>query len=222
MKRILPSIVVLLILFSSISCFAAEYEETRTGNVYAKVSYPSNSGMYTAISNNGKYVIITDDNIQITVYSNNSDLVLVVHQIMMNEKKSYEWFESCIPKSVICFIPYDIYFLNASRERIELSSENKITISISKSTQYVLGLSCEGNIIDMPYLIKDGNIIFTTTVSSDYYLLCEKQNNIKSPETGNIYDTHLLSNIELVILIYLVLCSKKYVCSKKDKESRIS
>lgn len=214
MKRLLSSIAVLLIFFScSISCFAAEY----TGDVYARINYSSASGVYTATSNNGQYVVITDNGIQIMVNSNHSDLVLVVHQIMKNEQNSYEWFESCIPQSVIGFIPYDIYFLNASGERIELSSENTITISISKSAQYVLGLSCEGNIINIPYSINDANITFTASTSSDYYVLCEEAGDIKSPQTGDTSNIYLFVIILFISLICLLLTARKLYSSKSKQ-----
>jgi len=66
MKRILSSIVVLLIFLScSVNCYAAEYEETYTGDVYGKYNYYSNKGIYTAISNDGIYEVITDNGVQI-------------------------------------------------------------------------------------------------------------------------------------------------------------
>lgn len=218
MKRILFSVVVLLIFFSCpINCFASKYEEPHTGNVYAKVNYYANPEIYTADSDNSQYVITTDDGTQITVHSNNLDLVLVIHQITKDEKESYEWFESCVAQSEISFIPYDIFFLNASGERIELSHENEIAISPSNSAQYVLGLSYEGTVTDIPYSIIGDYITFTATDTSNYYLLCKSTSNTNNPQTGdtvNVYTSFLI----LIINGALLLCSILYLGKKRTPD----
>lgn len=210
MKRIVSFVAVVLIFFSCyVNCYAAEYEETYMGNVYAKINYSSDSKVYTATPIRGQYALTTDDGIQITVDSNNLDLVLVVHQITEKEKEAYEWFKSCMPQSVIRFIPYDIYFLNASGDRIELSSEDAITISIYKSTQYVVGLSCDGNLIDISYSINNYNVTFKASSSSNYYVLCEALGSVKSPQTGITSDSYLLIMLFMSLLNLLLVTRRR-------------
>ena len=134
MKRILSSIVVLLIFFScSINCYAAEYKETRTGDVYGKYNFYSNEGLYTAVSSDDFYEVTTDDGVHIRVSRLNPELTLVVHQISKSEKECYNWFESCVSQNVVSFIPYDIFFLDPSGDRVELAPDIEITISKSHS-----------------------------------------------------------------------------------------
>lgn len=206
MKRIVFFVAVVLISISCyLNCYAAEFEETNIGNVYAKINYSSDAEVYTATPIRGQYAVTTDDGIQITVNSNNLNLVLVVHQITEKEKEAYDWFKSCMPQSVIRFIPYDIYFLNASGNRIELSSEDAITISIYKSTQYVVGLSCDGTLMDISYSKNDYNVTFKVANSSNYYILCEAMGDVKSPQTGIISDSYLLVMLFISLILLLAI-----------------
>lgn len=186
MKRILSSIVVLLIFFScSINCYAAEYKETRIGDVCAKYNYYSNEGIYTAEHNNDCYELVTDDGVQINVYSSNMDFVLVVHQISKSENECYDWLKSCIPQSYTDFQAYDIYCINASGERVDLPTNTIITISNTYSNTSVQQVSYCGELTAVQYSVENNNLTFKTTDNNGYYLLCEKINDPQSPQTGD-------------------------------------
>lgn len=211
MKQLFSFIVVFFIFFSSsINCFAADYEEAHMGNVFAKINYPSNSKIYTTSSNDGQYTIVTDDGVRITVYSNKSNVVLVVHQITKDEKDSFAWLESCVPQSISRFIPYDIFFLNINSERIELSSEEKVVITFGAKQSIAFGVSCDGSIIDISYSINGNTISFTATDKYNYYLLGEQISDIKSNPTGDMGNNiYLWMNILLMSLMCLLFSAKK-------------
>lgn len=217
MKRILSIITVLFVLFScSINCFAAGNGNTISGNVYGKYNYFSDANVYTANSDNGKYQIETEDGVKIIIRSKSSDLILIVHQISKDEKEAYEWIKSCVPQSIIRYIPYDIFFLNASGERIELSSEDEVTISSINQNQYILGLSSDGNITEISCAKYNERITFKVSTISNYYLLCEKAMAVNSPPTGDTSNIYLWLILLLVSFVCLIItASKAYKFKRK-------
>lgn len=217
MKRILSSIVVLLIFFScSINCYAAEYKETRTGDVYGKYNFYSNEGIYTAISSDGSYEVTTDNEVHIKVSYSRTELTLVVHQISKNEKACYDWFESCISQDVVSFIPYDIFFLDSSGNRVELASDIEITISKSHSNESVLSLSYDGTATPLTYSVDGDTLVFKTTNNGGYYLLCENKNEAQSPQTGDTSNIHLWIVLLIVSMVMLIIITRKYWTVKKS------
>ncbi len=186
MKRILSAIVVLLIFFScSINCYATEYKETRTGDVCAKYNYYSNEGIYTVAHNNDCYKLVTDDGVQINVYSSNMDLVLVVHQISKSENECYDWLKSCISQSYTDFWAYDIYCINASGERVGLPANTKIAISNTYSNTSVLQVSYCGELNAIQHTVENNNLTFKTIDNDGYYLVYEYINDPQAPQTGD-------------------------------------
>ena len=159
MKRILFSIVVLLIFFScSINCYAAEYKETRTGDVYGKYNFYSNEGIYTAISSDGSYEVTTDNEVHIKVSYSRTELTLVVHKIPKSEIECYDWLESCIPQSYTDFQAYEIYCINASGERVDLPANTKITMSNTYSNTSVQKVSYSGELNIVRHFIEKNNL----------------------------------------------------------------
>lgn len=186
MKRILSSIAVLLIFFScSINCYAAEYKETRTGDVYGKYNFYSNEGIYTAVPNSGYYELVTDDGVQINVSSSSMDLVLIVHQMPKSETACYEWLKSCITQSYTDFQAYDIYCINASGERVDLPTNTIITISNTYSNTSVQQVSYCGELTAVQHSVENYYLTFKTIDNDGYYLLCENINDPQSPQTGD-------------------------------------
>jgi len=216
MKRILSSIVVLLIFLScSVNCYAAEYEETYTGDVYGKYNYYSNKGIYTAISNDGIYEVITDNGVQIRVNNSKDDLTLVVHQIPQDEKECYDWLESCVPQDVISFTPYDIYYIDATGKRVELSSNTKITISKSHSNETVLWLSCDGTTTNLANTVNNDMLTFKTKSIGGYYLSCENISETQSPQTGDVSNIHFWTLLLIISAVMLIITTRKYRANKK-------
>lgn len=216
MKRILSSIVVLLIFFScSANCYAAEYNETRTGGVYGKYNFYSNEGIYTAVSNNGCYELTTDDGVKIKIYSSSIDLTLIVHQISKGEKECYNWFENCIPQNVVSFVPYDIFFLDPSGERVELTSDIEIAISESHTNESILWLAYDGSTFSIKHYVNDNSLVFKTISNGGYYLLCKNASEIQSQQTGDVSCLYLWSTLFLVSLIVFIIITKRYWSDRK-------
>ena len=217
MKRILSSIVILLLFFScSINCYAVEYNETRTNDVYGKYNYYSNEGMYTAVSSGCSYEVTTDNEVHIKVSYSRTELTLVVHQISKNEKACYDWFESCITQDVVSFIPYDIFFLDSSGDRVELASDIEITVSKSHSNESVLSLSYDGTATPLTHSVNGDTLVFKTTNNGGYYLLCENKNETQSPQTGDTSNIHLWIVLLIVSIVMLIISTKKYSIVRKS------
>lgn len=211
MKRILSSIVVLLIFFScSINCYAAEYKETRTGDVYGKYNFYSNEGIYTAISSDGSYEVTTDNGVHIKVNCSRTELTLVVHQISKLEKECYDWFESCFSQDVASFIPYDIFFLDSSGERVELAPDMEMAISKSQADESVLWLSYDGTTTTLTYTVNNDELVFKTTNIGGYYLLYENMSEAQSPQTGDTSNIHFWILLLIISLVMLVITTRKY------------
>ena len=158
---------------------------------------------------NGQYEIKTENGIRVSVSSAQTDLILVVHQISAAEKESYGWIESCVLQAPAGFIPFDMYFVTPSEERIELNSDDVITFSPSNATDYVLGLSCAEKTVDISHTVKDGKISFHPRDSSNYYILCKGVN--KPPQTGDTFEIYVWF-LTLMIsgsLLFALLIHKK-------------
>lgn len=219
MKRILSSIVVLFIFFScSINCYAAEYKETRTGDVYGKYNFYSNEGIYTAISSDGYYEVTTNNEVHIKVICPRTELTLVVHQISKNETECYDWFESCISQDVVSFIPYDIFFLDSSGERVELAPDIEITITKSQANESVLWLSYDGTATPLAHSVNGDALAFKTTNSGGYYLLCENMSEAQSPQTGDTSNIHLWIVLLIVSMVMLIITTRKYWIVRKSEQ----
>lgn len=217
MKRILSSIVVLLIFFScSINCYAAEYKETRTGDVYGKYNYYSNKGIYTATVSDGSYEVITDNGVQIKVSCSSTELTLVVHQISKSEEECYNWFESCVSQDVISFIPYDIFFLDSSGEKVELSPNMEITISKTKANESILLLSYDGTATPLTYTVNGDRFVLKATNSGGYFLLCENMSEAQVPKTGDTSHIHLWTFLVVVSVVMSVITTRKYWAVRKQ------
>lgn len=188
MKRILSCFVALLITFScSMNCRASENEEARTGGVYGKYIFCTKEGMHTVMPEDGAYEVTTDDGVQITVSGTEAELLLVIHRISEEETECYDWMKSCLPETVVSFVPYDIYFINSSGDRKELSSGVEISISTTKEDGQVsvpsvadtevsvLHLSYDGEVTVLSHTVKDGRVVFETIEKRGYYLLCEAE-----------------------------------------------
>ena len=209
MKRVLSSIVVLLIFFScSIHCYAAENEERHTGDVYGKYVYYSNEGMYAAAPNNGSYEVTTDNGVDIEVSSSSTDLTLAVHQISKDEKECYDWFKSCIPQDVVSFIPYDFFFIDSAGKRVELLGDTEIAISKTVAYDSILWLSFDGEVVAISHADGEHEAIFKTVNEGGYYLLCDNADNVQPPQTGDtsillLWTMYLL--VSGTVLIFLIL-----------------
>lgn len=211
MKRILSFVTTLFVLFScSINCLAAEYKDMQSGSVYGKFNYYSNPGMYTATSTDGSYEVITDNGVQIKVSSSTTELTLVVHQISKSEKECHNWFESCVTQDVVNFIPYDIFFLDSSGKRIELSPDIEITISKTQVNESVLWLSYNGTATPLTYTVNGDRLVFKATNIGGYYLLCENMSETQSPQTGDTSNIHFWILLLIVSLVLLVITARKY------------
>ena len=211
MKRILSSVVVLLIFFScSINCYAAEYKETCTGNVFGKYNFYSNERIYTAISNDGSYKVTTDKRVHIRVSCSRTELTLVVHEISKNEKECFDWFVSCIPQDVVSFIPYDIFFLDPSGDRVELAPDMEMAISKSQANESMLWLSYDGTATALTYTVNNDILVLKTTNSGGYYLLYENMSEAQSPQTGDTSNIHFWILLLILSLVMLVFTTKKY------------
>lgn len=217
MKRILSSIVILLLFFScSINCYALEYNETRTGDVYGKYNYYSNEGMYTAVSSGDFYEVITDDGVHIEVSCLSSDLILVVHQIPKSEIECYDWLKSCIPQGHTNFGAYEIYCINASGKRVGMSANTKIIMSNTYSNTSVQKVSYSGELNSVQYSIENNNLIFKTIDKDGYYLLCESTKDPQSPQTGDN------SNLQLWWLLLIVSATSVVVlCVEQRKRNAV-
>ena len=217
MKRILSSIVVLLIFFScSINCYAAEYKETRTGDVYGKYNFYSNEGIYTAISSDGSYEVTTDNEVHIKVSYSRTELTLVVHQIPKSEIECYDWLKSCIHQSYTDFQAYEIYCINASGERVDLPANTKITMSNTYSNTSVQKVSYSGELNIVRHLVENNNLIFKTIDKDGYYLLCESAKDPQSPQTGDN------SNLRLWWILLIVSATSVVVlCVEQRKRNAV-
>ena len=217
MKRILYFIIVLLLFFScSVNCYAAEYNETRTGDVYGKYNYCSNKGMYTEVSSGKIHEVITDDGVHIEVDCLNKDLTLVVYQIPKSEIECYDWLKSCIPQSYTDFQAYEIYCINASGERIELPADTKITMSNTYSNPSVQKVSYSGELNVAPHSVEINKLIFKNIDKDGYYLLCESTKEPQSPQTGDN------SNLQLWWLLLILSATGAVVlCVERRKRDAV-
>lgn len=192
MRRILAAAIGIgMMLCCTICGYAAESEHVTTSEVYGKYNYSTNPNITTAVSDKGNYTIVTEDGTRITVEYDDEDLLLVVHRITESDKQSYEWFQSCVDSTVAGFTPYDIYFLKSTGERVELPTGTKVTMSVSSSTQYIMGLSYDGNTYQVDSSHENGAITFSTDEKCGYYLLCEMPADMQSPQTGEKVNTCL-------------------------------
>lgn len=211
MKCIAYFITALFILLScSADSFAAEHEDLLTGNVYGKFNYYSNAEMYTDTSTNGEYVITADNGIQISISSDIFELMLVVHQITENDKECYAWISSRVSQEASDFIPYDIFFIDADGNRIELPDEAVISIKVPDSINSIIGLSFDGDITNIPYSCKNGSLNFTPVTFGNYYVLCKKVKEQTSPKTGD--DSWIC-----ILMIVTAISEASFICIYKKK-----
>ncbi len=205
MKQIFSIIVSIIVLSScTITCFATEHNEDFDHTVYGKYNYFSNEGIYTTNADNDEYSITTKEGLQISVESNDLDLILVVHQISLENKDFYDWFYNQIDNSEKNITPYDIYFLNTDGERIELSSEDIIKIQASNSTQHISKLSYEGKVYDVSHFNIDGYLSFKADNANGYYFVSERQE-IHSPATGDYNHIEIWCSLMFLCTLNIII-----------------
>lgn len=184
--------VLLLLLIGSVNVFAAEYDDVNnTANltVTAKYNYYSNSNIYTANdSDNGSYLIDTQNGIKVSVESpKQEDLLLVVHIIKEQDKEAYQWFLDCTEVHGKKPIIFDIYFVDGDGNRIELNDDVEICVELSDtySVLKVYALNQQGVLNELDRSIQNGSISFKSTTENYYVILEGKTDTVDSPQTGD-------------------------------------
>lgn len=176
----------ILILMSSIQCFAAEPPQYADGNVYAKYNYYSNNNVYTSVINNGTATVDIGNDIKITVSIDVPDgFVLVVHKITKEDNESYNWFKKMLPEEVETFTLYDIFLLDLEQKRVELPTATQIEITNQPSDTNVYSvITNEEKVLKIKSNIENETLTFKSG-AGDYFILYANYSDAKSPQTGD-------------------------------------
>lgn len=222
MKRIITLIIMILMLVCSyMTCFAADYNEMSKSSVYAKYNFYKNSRINTSVIKNKKGIVVNEGSLSVSVVFSTNDYdgcVLIVNSITRADKDAYKWIKTCLNGKNDKINAYEIYILDANNNRIELPNGTKIMIELSFSNQHVTGLSCEGKSKDISSVYEEGKICFNSSSDSDYYILFEKMNAKEFPQTGDTSNIYLWIIIFLISLVGLFFITKQYIHINKFKQ----
>lgn len=219
MKRVITLLLVIFSLScSSITCMAAENSDILESPVYA-IYHSSNIELDEVMIKNGKGALITQSGISLTLELDDkyNGYMLVVHPITERDKEAFEWVESCIPNEVAKYSSYDIYLLSPENDRVELPDSTLIQISVSNSSNSVIGLSCSGQTMVIKSSYEDEILKFISSDRANYYVICHTTSgvDVDLPKTGDTANMHLwiillaISSIMLVIVIRNIWAIRK-------------
>lgn len=179
-RKITGFVLVFLLLFSfcPLTAFAAGDAGASVSELTLTVSVTG----YPADVENGEAQTTLPDGTEVTVKGDNllNDLLFVVEPL---EGKTLAWIESCLKGKGSNIRAYDIYFLDKSGKRYEITEA--VSLAFGLKGEYknpvVYSVTKKGDAKKLETLV-DGNQIVFTTEQSSFYALAEKTETEK-PET---------------------------------------
>lgn len=193
MKKIVMLLLVAAISFGvALPCYAAEYGEIVTTDVYAKYIRATNQN---AVPVENMSASITTENgyfINITGVPANAVYLKIV-PIPASEQEAWNWFKACLGDEKKPLIIFNIYFEDADGNRINASGV-KISISSVGDETTVFSVTTSGTTVELNCNIADSSISFTAN-GSHYYALTQKITSapvpdnhvtIEDPEGGDV------------------------------------
>ncbi len=177
--------VALLFSLCTVTCYAVNItaEATETVDVCITVSHTPAEGVVTAEEANGVYVAEVGEELVITVkpQSQASDCSLVVYPIPETAAEAYGWLEACCESFGKDLLYYDIYFVDASGNRVDCG-EFTVTVSMpdDSGTVKTAALDTEGVLTALENTVNGNTVTFTMT-GNGYCVLASEAEAEDSP-----------------------------------------
>ncbi|MCD7954820.1 MAG: hypothetical protein LUG93_03515 [Lachnospiraceae bacterium] len=199
-KRIMCAVAVMLAGILVFPCFSiaasgGETTLTETDNldvdVYAKAIYTWPENCYIAGEEDGSYTVETDDGTVITVTSENLDssLRLVVYRITGDDSEAYAWIMECTEGLGSDRLPYEIYFIDESGNRVEAANASVvITLPDGYGTPSVYQVASSGTAGRMSSVAGESTVSFFISSSGFYMLMSVSDDDDAYTGEGTAYD----------------------------------
>ena len=222
MKKAISVFLGLFVLLCSLSvtCFAAE-NNVQDVTVNAKY-HNSDIEIHSVIVDDGIAELSPEDNTLFYFEFNEiyNEYTLVIHQITIKDKDAFDWFKSFVSNGTSDFRAYEIYLLNAKKEKLKLPNNTEIQLTISDTNYLINGISCDGESFEITSSIKGNSLQFNSIEKADYYLFQKRKINDNSEisikpnndtiPTGDFTDYYCWLILSLLSLTIIICCVKKH------------
>lgn len=173
-KWTMIGLTVLLAMSLAVAAFAENTDDETEIGVYAKSEYHT-EGAYPAVLEEGGATVILEGNMEVTVFGAPEEATeLVIFPVKRSEQEAWDWINACFKGKGTPVHTFDIYFLNASGQRIEANGA-EVTIDCPHCTTrpLVCSLSSDGTVQVLNTNGRSLSVTFTTNGSA-YYILVEQ------------------------------------------------
>jgi len=179
-------------------------------------------GCYTDNEVGGSTSVTTDEGITVAIKGLSAGLILVVMPILQSDTQAWNWFSSIMTGKAEKFTPFDIYFIDKSGNKVAVSSDVQVTISVPEDyTNPAIYNLFSNETINTLSFVNAGKTLTFTYAGNGYIVLASAMPRGKPsiPKTGDDSDAILLI---LVFGASLLALSGALIAGQNRKRYKIA